>query len=199
MFGGKSAPYIFNLFVEALHWIIQKHIPARLRHYLDDFLPIFEPSTGPPIANAVIDWIKKTATALGLSFQPKKTVRPTTRLEFLDWNSTQKQWKPDSHGQTRLPSRNIDQLGSTQPMRPQRIARNNRLPAILRPSGTTRPHIYQRANKFLDEIPSEFALRHIPAYARADYDGGRHMCSMEWHPILDQSKPLCMYIPTLAA
>jgi len=47
MFGGKSAPYIFNLFAEALHWIIQKHIPARLRHYLDDFLPIFEPSTGP--------------------------------------------------------------------------------------------------------------------------------------------------------
>src|SRR5882724_13262078 len=57
------------------------------------------------------------------------------------------------HGQTRLPSRNIDQLGSTQPMRPQRIARNNWLPAILRPSGTTRPHIYHRANKFLDEIP----------------------------------------------
>src|SRR5882724_11724011 len=43
MFGGKSAPYIFNLFAEALHWIIQKHIPARLRHYLDDFLPIFKP------------------------------------------------------------------------------------------------------------------------------------------------------------
>jgi len=83
MFGGKSAPYIFNLFVEALHWIIQKHIPARLRHYLDNFLPIFKPSTGPQIANAAIDWIEKTATALGLSFQPKKTVRPMTRLEFL--------------------------------------------------------------------------------------------------------------------
>jgi len=38
---------------------------------------------GPQIANAAIDWIEKTATALGLSFQPKKTVRPMTCLEFL--------------------------------------------------------------------------------------------------------------------
>ena len=78
MFGGKLAPYIFNLFMEALHWVIQKHIPARLWNYLDDFLPIFEPSTHPQMANAAIDWIENTATALGLSFQPKKTVRPTS-------------------------------------------------------------------------------------------------------------------------
>ena len=32
MFSSKSAPYIFNLFVEALHWIIQCHIPASLCH-----------------------------------------------------------------------------------------------------------------------------------------------------------------------
>ena len=30
MFGGKSAPYIFNLFTEALYWIIQRHIPMCL-------------------------------------------------------------------------------------------------------------------------------------------------------------------------
>jgi len=30
IFGSKSAPYIFNLFAEALHWIIQWHIPAAL-------------------------------------------------------------------------------------------------------------------------------------------------------------------------
>ena len=83
MFGGKSAPYMFNLFVEALHWIIQRHIPGRLRHYLDDFLPIFKPSTSTHEANAAISWIEDTAKALGPSFQPKKTVRPTTRLEFL--------------------------------------------------------------------------------------------------------------------
>lgn len=45
VFGAKSAPYIFNLFAEALHWVIQRHIPASLRHYLDDFLPMFPPTT----------------------------------------------------------------------------------------------------------------------------------------------------------
>jgi hypothetical protein len=33
-----SVPYIFNLFAEALHWILQCHIPARIHHYLNDFL-----------------------------------------------------------------------------------------------------------------------------------------------------------------
>ena len=65
MFWGKSEPYIFNLFTEALHWIIQKHILARLRHYLDDFLPIFKPSMSTQEANAAIDWIEETATKLG--------------------------------------------------------------------------------------------------------------------------------------
>ena len=83
MFGGKSSPYIFNLFVEALHWIIQKCIPASLRHYLDDFLPIFKPSMSTHEENAAIDWIEDTAKMLGLSFQLKKTVRPTTCVEFL--------------------------------------------------------------------------------------------------------------------
>ena len=40
-FGLRSAPYIFNLFAEALHWIIARHLPAFLHHYLDDFLLIF--------------------------------------------------------------------------------------------------------------------------------------------------------------
>ncbi|KAG9223888.1 hypothetical protein CCMSSC00406_0007750 [Pleurotus cornucopiae] len=37
IFGLNSAPYIFNLFAEALHWIIQHHIPAELKHYLLNF------------------------------------------------------------------------------------------------------------------------------------------------------------------
>jgi len=44
MFRGKSTPYIFNLFIEVLHWIIQHHTPTLLWHYLDDFLFIFKPS-----------------------------------------------------------------------------------------------------------------------------------------------------------
>ena len=47
-FGLRSAPYIFNLFAEALHWIIARHIPSRLRHYLDDFIAIFSPNMALP-------------------------------------------------------------------------------------------------------------------------------------------------------
>ena len=83
MFGGKSAPYIFNLFLGALHWIIQRHIPAALRHYLDDFLLIFKPSIPIELANDAIEWIEDLGKQLGLSFQPKKTIHPTMSLEFL--------------------------------------------------------------------------------------------------------------------
>ena len=61
MFGGKSAPYIFNLFAEALHWIIERHIPAALHHYLDDFLPIFKPSLTVERANVAVTWIEALA------------------------------------------------------------------------------------------------------------------------------------------
>ncbi|KAG9023013.1 hypothetical protein FS837_006040, partial [Tulasnella sp. UAMH 9824] len=82
-FGLKSTPYIFNLFAEALHWIISQHIPATLKHYLDDFLPVFSPSTPVHTANVAIEWIMGLGSTLGLSFQPEKMVWPTTRLEFL--------------------------------------------------------------------------------------------------------------------
>jgi hypothetical protein len=41
MFGLWSAPYIFNLFSEALHWILAHYLPAFIHHYLDGFLKIF--------------------------------------------------------------------------------------------------------------------------------------------------------------
>ena len=54
-FGLCSAPYIFNLFAEALHWIILCHIPSRLWHYLDDFLAIFSPNMALPEVLATKD------------------------------------------------------------------------------------------------------------------------------------------------
>ena len=54
MIGGKSPPYIFNLFAEVLHWIIERHIPTTLCHYLDNFLPIFKPSISKEMANAAV-------------------------------------------------------------------------------------------------------------------------------------------------
>ncbi|KAF5355210.1 hypothetical protein D9757_014770 [Collybiopsis confluens] len=76
-FGLKNAPYIFNLFAEALHWIIQRHIPANLCHYLDDFLLIFSPNFDPSRANAAIEWVMLLGAELGLNFQLSKTVWPT--------------------------------------------------------------------------------------------------------------------------
>src|SRR5882724_2454378 len=89
MFGGKSAPYILNLFAEALHWIIECHLPTSLHHYLDNFLPIFKPNIPVQIANAAVIWIEDLGKSLGLTFHLAKTIHPTTCIEFLglelDW------------------------------------------------------------------------------------------------------------------
>ena len=82
-FSLKNVPYIFNLFAEALHWIIQQHIPAALRHYLDDFLLIFPSDTQHSLANAAVEWVMGLGKELGLIFQDSKTVWPCARLEFL--------------------------------------------------------------------------------------------------------------------
>ena len=82
-FGLRSAPYIFNLFSEALHWIIQHHIPAYIRHYLDDFFLLFTPSSQPSICSAAVEWVMGLGRELGLVFQDSKTVWPTTQIEFL--------------------------------------------------------------------------------------------------------------------
>lgn len=82
-FGLRSAPYIFNLFAEALHWIIQRHVPSRLRHYLDDFLLIFPPDHDPVDARRAVEWVMGLGRALGLCFQDAKTVWPSTCIDFL--------------------------------------------------------------------------------------------------------------------
>lgn len=82
-FGLRSAPYIFNLFAEALHWIIQRHIPSRLRHYLDDFLLTFAPDSPSHWCSAAVEWVMGLGQSLGLCFQDSKTVWPSTQLEFL--------------------------------------------------------------------------------------------------------------------
>lgn len=82
-FGLRSAPYIFNLFAEALHWIIERHIPAMLRHYLDDFFLIFRPDFDPTLAQHAVEWVMGLGRSLGLCFQDAKTVWPSTCVEFL--------------------------------------------------------------------------------------------------------------------
>ena len=44
-FGLRTAPRIFNLFAEALHWILETLHEWNVTHYLDDFLFVFPPGT----------------------------------------------------------------------------------------------------------------------------------------------------------
>ena len=44
-FGLRTAPCIFNLFAEALHWILETLHEWNVTHYLDDFLFVFPPGT----------------------------------------------------------------------------------------------------------------------------------------------------------
>jgi hypothetical protein len=83
MFGLRSAPYIFNLFSEGLHWVLQRHLPALIRHYLDDFLKIFKPDTPTNVIQAALEWTRALADSLGLRFQESKIEGPATSLEYL--------------------------------------------------------------------------------------------------------------------
>jgi hypothetical protein len=82
-FGLRSTPYIFNLFSEALHWIIQHYIPVHIHHYLDNFLLLFTPSFEPHMCSATVEWVMGLGCDLGLVFQNSKMVWPTTQIEFL--------------------------------------------------------------------------------------------------------------------
>ncbi len=46
-FGLATAPLIFNVFAEALHWIIASFLRWELCHYLDSFVAIFRSDTSP--------------------------------------------------------------------------------------------------------------------------------------------------------
>jgi hypothetical protein len=61
-FGLRTAPILFNLFAEGLHWILLSRGWRRLHHYLDDFISIFSPTeVAAGIAKwATDDWIRVT-------------------------------------------------------------------------------------------------------------------------------------------
>jgi hypothetical protein len=77
------APYIFNLFAEAIHWIIQQNLPACVWHYLDDFLKIFAPHLPLSKVKAALTWSLDIGAQLGLASQPSKVKGPSITLEFL--------------------------------------------------------------------------------------------------------------------
>ena len=168
-FGLKSAPYVFNLFAEALHWIIQKHIPGSLKHYLDDFLPIFPPSTSLDLANQAIDWILALGDQLGLSFQDEKTLRPSTQVEFLGLDLDTIAMEARLPGDKLLYLRNL--LFEWLNRRSCSLLDLQQLVGYLQFCSQVIPHsraFLRRLIDFSSSFSSRYATRHIPAYARAE-------------------------------
>lgn len=48
-FGLSTAPFIFNLFAEAFHWILESYLHWSLEHYLDDFIAILSATEATPV------------------------------------------------------------------------------------------------------------------------------------------------------
>ena len=70
----RTAPYLFNLFAEVFHWILadvlkQNGMPAKVIHYLDDFLIIL-PHLGNPESYSRI--FAELSTRVGLSIKESK-------------------------------------------------------------------------------------------------------------------------------
>ena len=169
VFGVKTAPYIFNLFAEALHWIFQRHLPGDLHHYLDDFLLAFRPSTSLQTANRAVTWCQDLCNQLGLSTQEEKTVRPCTCLEFLGLEVD------TSLMEARLPIDKLSFLRQTLTDWSSKQTTNLRelqqLTGFLQFASQVIPHsraFLRRLIDFSTTFRSPFAIRHIPAYAHAD-------------------------------
>jgi hypothetical protein len=68
-FGLRTAPRIFNLFAEALHWVFDTLYEWNCTHYLDDFLFVFPPHTKISEVSAQFD---EVLSEFGFSKAPEK-------------------------------------------------------------------------------------------------------------------------------
>ena len=80
-FGLCTSPRIFNLFSEAVHWILETLYGWNLTHYLDDFLTVFPPGTDIAPHSKQFD---EVLDIIGLSKAPEKDANGTvvTHLGF---------------------------------------------------------------------------------------------------------------------
>jgi len=79
-FGLRTAPYLFNLFSEVFHWILEEELrvqglPARIIHYLDDFLIVLPPHSKPIKYTTVF---ARLCEEVGLSIKESKKEEGTT-------------------------------------------------------------------------------------------------------------------------
>ncbi|KAJ1027060.1 hypothetical protein NDA18_003077 [Ustilago nuda] len=89
VFGGRSSPFLFNLFAKFLHWVtsfaLRSASPSptshsEVSHYLDNFFGASDPTSD---TSTLIQALSITAAALGFRLSRKKTVWSTTCLELL--------------------------------------------------------------------------------------------------------------------
>lgn len=81
-FGLRSAPFIFNQFAEAWHWILHHNHGIRyLLHYLDDYLTAGAPNSRECHNN--LSSIMSSASSLGIPLAVEKVEGPSTVLSFL--------------------------------------------------------------------------------------------------------------------
>jgi hypothetical protein len=75
-FGLRTAPYIFDLFAKALHWILDCQATPEFEtiHYLDDFLGVGSASAAPQFDHQ-FEWI---CNRLGLRIKESKSITGTT-------------------------------------------------------------------------------------------------------------------------
>ena len=68
-FGLRTAPRIFNLFSEALHWVCETLYGWNVTYYLDDFLFVFPPKTDYTAPSSIFD---QTLSTIRLTKAPEK-------------------------------------------------------------------------------------------------------------------------------
>ncbi len=76
-FGGRSSPFLFNLFAEGLHWIVESY-GLHCYHYLDDSFGLVPKGKGP----ATLTFFKAVCSALGIAVSSPKSTSGS-QLEIL--------------------------------------------------------------------------------------------------------------------
>ena len=103
-FGLATAPFLFNLFAEGLHWILATFLCwQRLHHYLDDFIVVFSGQASqhkPILAQASADYIHIT-NALGVPRNDTKDAAGTV-VQILGVEVDSKRFE------ARLPKEKVD-------------------------------------------------------------------------------------------
>lgn len=80
-FGLRSAPKLFNILADLLHWILREQGVTCLLHYLDDFLTMGPPDSLECLRNLRI--LIEVCHLLGIPLALEKVLGPATLLDFL--------------------------------------------------------------------------------------------------------------------